>query len=124
MKESVIVNDDLLNCKRTNGSATFFTFNEALSHSCAASLVKNMFIVHNCNFKEENPTPRHETVQDSHYLYFPNKTTVSVVCPALQPQIASVESLYRVPDQCEFHSPTFTTVENRRKTTVLTKENV
>ncbi len=38
LKESVIVNDDLLNCKRTNVdlhlcSATYFTFNQALSHS-------------------------------------------------------------------------------------------
>ncbi len=117
LKESKIVNDDLLNCKKTNVnlylcSATYFTFNEALSHSCAASLVKNVSIVQNCHFKEENPTPRHETVQDSHYLYFPNKTTVSVVCPALQPKIASIEGLYRVPDQCELHSPTFTTIAN------------
>ncbi len=129
LKESVIVNDDLLNCKRTNVdlylcSATYFTFNEALSHSCAASLVKNISIVQNCHFKEETPAPCHETVQDSHYLYFPNKTTVSVVCPALQPQIASIEGLYRVPDQCELHSPTLTTVANRKKTIVLTKENV
>ncbi len=86
LKDSVIVNDDLLNCKKTNVdlyicSAIYFTFNEALSHSCAASLVKNISIVRNCHFKEETPTPHNETVQESHYLYFPNKTTVSVICP-------------------------------------------
>lgn len=26
--------------------------------------------------------------------------TLSVVCPAFQPQITSIEGLYRVPDQC------------------------
>ncbi len=129
LKESVIVNDDLLNCKRTNVdlyicSATYFTFNEALSHSCAASLVKNISIVRNCHFKEETPTPRHETIQESHYLYFPNKTIVSVICPGFQTQIASVEGLYRVSDQCELHSPTLTTVANRKKTIVLNRENV
>ncbi len=86
--------------------------------------MKNVPIVRNCHFKEENPIPRHETVQGSHYLYFPNKTTVSVVCPALQPQIASIDGLYRVPDQRELHSSAFTTVSNRKKNIVLTKENV
>ncbi len=93
LKESVIVNDDL-NCKRTNVdlhlcSATYFTFNEALSHSCAASLVKNVSIARNYHFKEVTPISRRETVQDSHYLYFPNMITEAMVCPALQPQIAS-----------------------------------
>ena len=106
LKESVIVNDDLFNCKRTNVnlylcSATYFTFNEALSHSCAASLVKNLSVSSNCHFKEVVTNPRHETVQESHYFYFPNRTTVSIVCPNLQPQVASLEGLYRVPDQCE-----------------------
>ncbi len=128
LKENVIVNDDL-KCKRTNVdlyfcSATYFAFNEASSHSCAASLVKNVSIVRNCHFKEENPIPRHETVQGSHYLYFPNKTTVSVVCPGLQPQIASIDGLYGVTDQCELLSSTFTTITNRKKTVILTKENV
>lgn len=129
LKESIIVNDDLLHCKRTNidlylCSATYFTFNEALSHSCAASLVKNLSISSNCHFKEEIPTPRHETVQESHYFYFPNKTTVSIVCPNLQPQIASIEGLYRVPDQCEFYSPSLTTVANRKRTLEITRENI
>ncbi len=62
LKESVIVNDDLLNCKSTNFdlylcSATNFTFNGALSHSCAASLVKNASIARNCHFKELTPIP-------------------------------------------------------------------
>ncbi len=129
LKESEIENDDLLNCKRTNIDlylcpATYFTFNEALSHSCPASLVKNLSIVQNCHFKEEHPTPRHHTLQDSHYFYFPNKTTVSVVCPELQPQIAAIEGLYRVPDQCELHSPTLTTVANRKRTIILTQQHV
>ncbi len=129
LKESEIENDDLLNCKRTNidlylCSATYFTFNEALSHSCPSSLVKNISIVQNCHFKEEIPTPRHETLQDSHYFYFPNKTTVSVLCPELQPQIAAIEGLYRVPDQCELHSPTLTTVANRKRTIVLAQQHV
>ncbi len=81
LKESVIVNDDLLNCKRTNVdlhlcSATYFTFNQALSHSYEASLVNNVSIARNCQFKEVTPIPRHETVQDSYYLYFPNIATV------------------------------------------------
>ncbi len=86
--------------------------------------MKNVSIARNCQFKKVTPIPRHETVQDSHYLYFPNITTVSIVCPALQPQIASIEGFYRVPDQCELHSSTFTTVANKRKTIVLTKESV
>ncbi len=50
LKESGIVSDDLLNWKRTNVdlhlcSATYFIFNQALSHSCAASLVK-MYPLH------------------------------------------------------------------------------
>ncbi len=129
LKESTIVNDDLFSCKRTNidlylCSATYFTFNEALSHSCAASLVKNLSIPSNCHFKEEDPTPRHETVQESHYFYFPNKTTVSIVCPNLQPHIASIENLYRVPSQCELHSPTLTTVANMKHIITLTRENI
>jgi len=45
LKESIIMNDDLLNCKKTNLNmylcpATYFTLNEALRNSCAASLVK------------------------------------------------------------------------------------
>ncbi len=87
-------------------------------------LGENVSIARNCHFKEVTPIPRHETVQDSRYLYFPNITTVSVVCPALQPLIASIEGLYRVPDQCELHSSTFTTVTNRRKIIVLTKETI
>ena len=129
LKESVIVNDDLFNCKRTNVnlylcSATYFTFNEALSHSCAASLVKNLSVSSNCHFKEVVTNPRHETVQESHYFYFPNRTTVSIVCPNLQPQVASLEGLYRVPDQCELYSPSLTTVANRKKKVVLNKEHI
>ena len=91
LKESTILNDDLFSCKRTNVnlylcSAPYFTFNEALSHSCAASLVKNLSISSNCHFKEEDPIPRHETVQESHYFYFPNRTTVSIVCPNIKPK--------------------------------------
>ncbi len=86
--------------------------------------MKNVSIARNCQFKEVTPIPSHETLQDSHYLCFPNITTVPVVCPALQPQIASIEGLYRVPGQCELHSSTFTTEANRRKSTVLTKETV
>ncbi len=87
LKESDITNDDLWNCKRTNLNlylcpATYFTLNEALNKSCAASLVKNISVFQNCNFKEVEPAPKHETVQEAHYIYFPNKTTVSAICPS------------------------------------------
>ncbi len=86
--------------------------------------MKNISIVRNCHFKEETPTPCHETIQESHYIYFPNKTTVSVICRGFQPQIVSTEGLYLVPDQSELHSPTLTTLANRKKTIVLNRENV
>ena len=129
LKESIIHNDDLFNCKRINlnlhlCSAKYFTFNEALSHSCAASLVKNLSITRNCHFKEVNANPRHENVQDSHYIFFPNRTTVSVVCPNLQPKIASIEGLYRVPTTCEFYSNKLTTIANRKLTITITKREV
>ncbi len=129
LKESVLMNDDLWHCKKTNLNmylcpATYFTLNEALSKSCAASLVKNISIVDNCNFKEVIPTSKHETVQEAHYLYFPNKTTASVICPGLSPRIASVEGLYSVPDQCELHSNTLTTIANRKKTVEITRDTM
>ena len=129
LKESTITNDNLLSCKRTNVNlylcpATYFTFNEALGHSCAASLVKNLTISTNCPFKEEHPIPYHETLQESHYFYFPNKTTVSVICPSLLPEIASIVGLYRVPVQCELHSSALTTVATRKQTITLTRESI
>ncbi len=95
LKESIIVNDDLLNCKKTNVdlylcSTIHFTFNEALSHSCAASLVKNISIAQNCHFKEENPTPRHETVQDS-LLKFSKQDN----CVRCLPSISTSDCIYR-----------------------------
>ncbi len=118
LKESDITNDDYWNYKRTNLNlylcpTTYFTLNEALSKSCAASLVKNVSIFQNCHFKEVEPV--HETVQEAHYIYFPNKTTVSVICPGLSTNVALVDGLYSAPDQCELHSSTITTVVNRRK---------
>ncbi len=119
LKESDITNDDLRNCKRTNLNlylcpATYFTLNEALSKSCTASLVKNVSIFQNCHFKEVESGPKHETVQEAHYVYFPNRTAISVICPGLSTKVASVDGLYSVPDQCELHSSAITTVANRR----------
>ena len=129
LKESVIVNDDLFKCKRTNINlylcpATYFTFNEALSQSCEASLVKNVSISSNCHFKEVDSDPRHETVVNSHYFFFVDSTTVSVVCPNLEPKIAAITGLYRVPDQCEFFSSYLSTVAYRKETITLKVENV
>ncbi len=120
LKESDITNDDLWNCKRTNFNlylcpGTYFTLNEALSKSCTASLVKNVSIFQNCHIKEVEPALKHETVQEAHYINFPNKTTISVICPGLSTKVASVDGLYSIPDQCELHSSTITTVANRRK---------
>ncbi len=127
LKESDITNNDLWNCKRTNLNlylcpATYFTLNEALSKSCTASLVKNVSILQNCHFKEVEPAPKHETVQEAHYIYFPNKTTVSVICPGLRAKLASVDGLYSVPDQCELHSSAITTAANRRKTVNIARD--
>ncbi len=52
LKEVDITNDDLWNCKGTNLNlylcpATYFTLNEAVIKSCAASLVKNVSIFQN-----------------------------------------------------------------------------
>ena len=129
LKESQIVNDDLINCKKTNVAlylcpASYFTFNEALSNSCEAALVKNISISRNCNFKTIIPSPRHETFQDSHYFYFPNQTTVSLVCPNLQPHVASIEGLYRVPIQCELHSATISTVAYKKETVNITTDSI
>ena len=55
---------------------------------------------------------------------FQTRQLYPLFCPSFQPQIASIEGLYRVSDHCELHSPTLTTVANRKKTIVLTKENV
>lgn len=127
LKESQITNDNLQMCKRTNLDlylcpSTYFTLNEALGSSCAASLVKNITIFQNCQFKEIDNIAKHETVQDSHYIYFPQRTTVSVLCPNFNAQVASVVGLYSVPDQCELHSDKLTTIANRKQTISLTKE--
>ncbi len=129
LKESVLMNDDLLDSKKTNLNmylcpATYFTLNEALSKSCAASLVKNISIIDNCHFKEIKPTPKHKTDQEAHYFYFPNKTTLSVICPGLRTRIALVEGLHSVPDQCELHTDTLTTIANRKKTVQITRDRM
>ena len=42
--------------------------------------MKNISILARCHFKEiHDPSPRHETVQNFYYLYFPNKTAVSIL---------------------------------------------
>ncbi len=115
LKESILMNDHLLNCKKTNFNIylcpeTYFTLNDALSKSCATSLVINISIVENCHFIEVIPTSKHGTLQEAHYIYFPNKTTVSIICPGLSPRIASVEGLHSVPDQCELQSSILTTI--------------
>ena len=108
LKESLITNDNLQLCKRTNlnlylCSSNYFTLNEALDDSCPASLVKNITIFQHCHFREVEPMPKHENVHDARYLYFSNKTTVSVLCPEFHPKVASIIDLYSVPDQCELH---------------------
>ena len=66
-----------------------------------------------CQFREVDPMPRHENVHDAHYLYYPNRTTLSVFCPEFRPKVASTLGLYGVPDQCELHSNRLTTIANR-----------
>ena len=85
LKESKITNDDLQLCKRTNLDlylcpSKLFTLNEALIHSCPASLVKNITIFKHCQFRDVRLEPHHENVHHAHYLYFPNRTTVTVLC--------------------------------------------
>ncbi len=80
LKESQITNDNLQMCTRTNLDlylcpSKYFTLKEALGSSCAASLVKNITILQTCQFKVLENIPKHETVQDSNYIYFPVKTT-------------------------------------------------
>ncbi len=84
--------------------------------------MKNVSIFQNCPFKEVEPAPKHETVQEAHYIYFPNKTSVSVICPGLSTKVPSVDGLYSVPDQCELHSSNITTVANRRKIVNITRD--
>ena len=57
--------------------------------------------------------PKHENVHDAHYLYFPNMTTVSVLCPEFRPKVASILVLYSVPDQRELYSNRLTTIADR-----------
>ncbi len=108
LKESQISNDNLQMCKRTNLDlylcpSKYFTLKEALGSSCTASLVKNI-ILETCQFKVLENIPKHETVQYSHYIYFPVQTTVSVLCPKFRAKVASIVGLYKVPSQCELHS--------------------
>ncbi len=120
LTESSITNDDLQDCKRTNTDlylcpAYLFTLHQALADSCAASLVKNISVLIHCHFKEiMHPTAKHENVLDSHYLFFPNRTRVSIACPELRPKVASVEGLHSVPDQCQLHSDNFSTIADRK----------
>ena len=127
LKESQITNDDLQMCKRTNLDlylcpSKYFTLQEALGSSCAASLVKNITILETCHFKVLDNLPKHETVQDSNYIYFPQQTTVSVICQNFRAKVASVIGLYKVPDQCELHSDLLTTIANKKQTVQLTKD--
>lgn len=66
----------------------------------------------------------HENLHSTHYLFFPNKTKVSVVCPAVEPKVAAVYGLYRVSDQCELHAPGMSTIANRQNTFVRTQEDL
>ena len=66
--------------------------------------------------------PHHENVHHAHYLYFLNRTTVSVLCSNFHPRVASIVGLYRIPDQCELHLDKLTTIANRKKTVTLEKE--
>ncbi len=109
LKESVLTNDDILNCKKTKLNmylclATYFTLSEVLIKSYAASLLQNVSIVEICHFKKVMPTPKHESVQEAHYTYFPNKTTAYVICPGLRPKIPSVDGLHSVTNQYDLHS--------------------
>ncbi len=121
LTKSSITNDDLQDCKRTNTDiclcpAYLFTFHQALADSCAASLVKNISILMHYHFKEiMRSTAKHENSHDSHYLFFPNRTRVSIVCPELKPKVASVEGLHSVPDQCQLHSDNFSTIADNEK---------
>ena len=56
--------------------------------------------------------------------FFPNRTTVSVLCPNFKPKVASIIGLYRVPAQCTLHSNGLTTIADRQKTVTLTKETL
>ena len=129
LKESTITTNQLRECRKTNINlylcpATTFTLSEALKDSCAASLVKNVTVYQTCKFNHVESAPRHETVQESHYIFFPNQTTVSIVCPNINTKVVSVQGLHKVPDQCELHSHTITTIANRRKTLEITQKNI
>ena len=127
LKESKITNDDLQLDNRTNLDlylcpSKIFTLNESLIDSCPASLVKNITIFKHCQFREMRSEPHHENVHYAHYLYFSNRTTVSVLCPNFHPRVASIVGLYRIPDQCELHSDKLTTIADRKKTVTLEKK--
>ena len=120
LKESLITNDNLQLCKRTDLNlylcpSSFFTLNETLDESCPTSLIKNIIIFQHCQFREVEPKPRHENVHDAHNLYFPNRTTVSILCPEFRLKVASILGLYSVPDQCELHSNRLITVADRKR---------
>ena len=102
-----------------------FTLKQALSKSCEASLVKNVSIMTNCYFtKIKDVVSKHENIHDTHYLFFINKTRVSIVCPNLEPQVAAIYGLYKVPDQCELHAPGMSTIANRQNTFEVSKDEV
>ncbi len=129
LTDSSISNDDLQDCKRTNTDlylchAYLLTFYQALADSCAASLVKNISILLHCHFKEiMHPTPKHENVHDTHYLFFPNRPRVSIVCPELKPKDASVEELHFVPDQCHIHFDNFSNIADRKNAIHISKDS-
>ena len=121
-KESKILQDDLQECRKANINlylcpAYMFTMQQALSSSCESSLVKNISVMRHCYFTQvKDMVPRHENLHDTHYLFFPNRTKVSIICPSLEPKVAAVYGLYRVPDQCELHAPYMSTIANRQNT--------
>ena len=129
LKETKISNDELQTCTKTNINVylcppSYFTLREALVDSCLASLVRNVSVVENCQFKEALPRAKHVNIENSHYLFFPNQTKISVNCPGFRPEVAAIIGLYKVPDQCELNSEALTTIANRKRTVTIVKDKM
>ena len=127
LRESTLSNDNLLKCKKTDHlylcSATYFTFKNAFN-SCESSLVKNTSILKHCHFKKAKHIAYHESAQGSHYVYFAKLSTVSVNCPELASHVETIKGQYSIPEQCELHSSTFSTIANNEKTLKISKQHV
>ncbi len=84
------------------------TMRQVLVDSCESFLVRNVSGICNGFFKRgQKPLQERVNIHNTHYIFFINKTTVSISCSGIKSKVVVVYGLYNVPDQCELHAPDF-----------------